>query len=99
MRNLTEVEKAELHSHCIFCKQSGEFWEGPHGGASVNIYCGACCAGFNVSHTLMTWQLIAYPTFEGREAAQERLRGILKGRIKTPAFFHELTARLDNPFR
>jgi ribosomal protein S27E len=34
---------------CPNCKKKTEFYEGPHGGISINIKCASCGAKFNVT--------------------------------------------------
>lgn len=61
MRNLTPDEQARFFKEgCLFCKNH-EFFVGPRGGASANVYCTNCLAGYNVSDPAITVQLIADP--------------------------------------
>jgi hypothetical protein len=48
-RRLTDAELASLYGAgvCPFCEHK-EFFEGPHGGMSINWYCANCAAGFNL---------------------------------------------------
>jgi len=68
MRDLTAPEKVHLYDfgECPFC-QGKLFFEGPHGGQSVNWYCGNkdCGAGFNLTpEPFRVGQLIHPPAAE-----------------------------------
>lgn len=64
MRSLTVAERGALYSEhvCPFCR-SDKFFEGPHGGLSVNWFCARCGAGFNLGPAEYSefGQLIAEP--------------------------------------
>ena len=64
MRKLSSHEFDTLYEkhHCPFC-DSPHFYEGPHGGWSVNIYCedATCGAGFNVGPHGMGYLVINEP--------------------------------------
>jgi len=51
MREMTEAERELAYSHptycCAFCKTIG-LTPGPRGGASINLFCMTCGAGFNL---------------------------------------------------
>lgn len=51
-RDLTQSEREVLYDQCMcpFCGGT-EFYEGPHGGMSINWYCAneKCLAGFNLA--------------------------------------------------
>lgn len=60
MRDLTSAEDKVLQrGECPFCG-GREFYEGPQGGMSINIFCANpdCEAGFNVSGFIFPTNLI-----------------------------------------
>lgn len=91
IRNLTPEEQAELHHHCIFCKQN-LFYEGPQGGLSFNVYCALCYAGYNITHEQLPWQLIAEP---GEKTVAE-LAPILRECVTMPGFVEQLSATIEH---
>lgn len=63
MRDLNDDEKNSIYRQCR-CPFCGcyDFYEGPHGGISVNWYCAECLAGFNLAPpALRTAQLVRLP--------------------------------------
>lgn len=82
MRNLTDSEKGILQRHCLYC-DGEDFYIGPQGGLSFNIYCAnpGCHAGYNVTHKMLPWQVITKPG----ERELEELRPILQSPRATTA--------------
>ena len=95
VRDMTDEEKLNLRAMgCIFCMQP-LMWLGPQGGLSFNIYCTDCHAGFNVTHALLPWQVIAMPGEKDIDA----LRPIVDGKMDVKHFFGELDAAIERSVR
>jgi hypothetical protein len=45
-----KIGAAIMNGHCPDCGSKEGFWEGPQGGASVNIFCVTCRQGFNFTN-------------------------------------------------
>jgi hypothetical protein len=61
MRDLNDNEKAELHQHCIFCKEPDFLLASFAMNLAFEIYCVECRAGYKVTHTTLPWQLLVGP--------------------------------------
>ena len=75
MRDLTDSEKAELHRHCIFCKEPDFILASFAMNLAFDIYCVECRAGYKVTHATLPWQLIIEP----RQTSQRALDALTEG--------------------
>lgn len=93
--NLSDEQKSELQQRCLFCRQD-LFWVGPQAlGLSFNVYCAVCCAGYNITHYQLPWQLIALPG----ERTPEELAPIVRGPKRMPELSVELSKVIEEGLR
>lgn len=97
-RDLSPTEKRVLKERCLYC-DGEDFYIGPQGGLSFNIYCADsdCLAGYNVTHEELPWQVIAKP---GERTLGELMPILQSSKVVEASILHRtLTAAIDKAMR